>query len=255
MSSLRLTFSDVYNEVSRIVGWGSTPTGANLVSAKALVHAGYRRFLYPIDMTTGRRHVWSFLRKDTVLDTTSGVWRYTLPEDFNNLIVGFRHGEDSGYPALIKVSPDYILRQRTRGDSSSYPIRFALQPVRYDASMEQLWEVWFHEVPNAVYPLNYLYELRPPELSNATDYFVGGDLASEAILQCALAVAELRYDDKIDIHAQEAERLVQQLIQADTVVRPDIYGVLGGGMISNGRFMPSIIDTDPGLYPGTNPNL
>jgi hypothetical protein len=254
MSSLRLQFSDVYNEVSRFLGWGASPTGDDLTNSKALVHTGYRKFLWPIDVRTGRRHVWSFLIKNAVLNTKDGEYIYTLPSDFSKIRMRFKHDTDAGYPPLTKVTADFIRQQRSMSDTESYPTLFAIQPSAYNAEHEQLWEVWFWATPNGEYSLHYSYEIRPPELSSATDYFIGDDLASEAIMECALAAAELRWDDTIGIHSQEADRLVQQLIQADRGLEADMYGIIGGGPISTERYMPAIVEDDSGLYPTENPN-
>jgi len=65
---------------------------------------------------------------------------------------------------------------------------------------------------------------RPPQLSATTDVFIGGDFASEAILENCLAAAEIEYDDTLGIHNQIAEKLIQQLIQSDTATVADSVG-------------------------------
>jgi len=227
MSYLRLQFSDVYKEVSRYLGWGTSPTGQDLTDAKAITHAGYRKFLYPVNMQTGRAHTWSFLLKHSVLQLEEGKWKYQLPTDFDVIKIPFRWEPDKLYQGLKQVPAELILLMRSRSDSQGNPAYFSIQAGTYDASYGQYNEAWFYDTPLQSDALYYAYLLRPPQLVNDADYFIGTDFASEALLEAALAVAELRWDEQPGIHATESEKLIQQLIQADMIKRPEFIGVLG----------------------------
>jgi hypothetical protein len=224
MASLQLQFDEIYKRVSEFLGWGSSPTGTDLTNAKAVVHRGYRRFIYPINAQTGKTHTWSFLVKHAVLNTDSGEWVYSLPADFSRIVIPFGHEVDSGYPRMQGVSLRQITQMRAGVDSTSFPHFYAIKNALYVKEIGTTYEVVFFETPNTNYRLNYAYVFRPIELSATTDLFVGGDFASEAILENCLAVAELEYDDTLGIHSQEAQRLTQQLIQADVVTIADSVG-------------------------------
>ena len=72
--------------------------------------------------------------------------------------------------------------------------------------------------------LNYSYIIKPPKLIETTDLFIGGDFASEVILEHCLAVAEQEYDEVIGVHSQKAIELTQQLIVNDEPIIPDSVG-------------------------------
>lgn len=227
MSDLRLQFSDVYKEVSRFLGWSISPSGQNLTDSKAITHAGYRKFLYPIKMTSNppSQHLWSFLIKDAVLMLEGSKWQYTLPTDFDRLYTRFTYSTNDQYAPLKQVSADMIRNNFTIADSEGQPSQFAIVPSQYSSEAgSTAYQVWFYEKPSQAYTLHYNYVMRPPTLVNDADYFVGGDFASEAILESALAVAELRWDGVAGIHNQEADKLIQQLIVTDTPIRPLYYG-------------------------------
>lgn len=226
MSNLKLSFSDCYKEVSRFLGWEIAPSGQQLIDAKAVTHAGYRKFLYPISAVTGKQHTWSFMVKHTALDITGNKWQYTLPVDFERMHMPFAYSEDDQYMQLRHVSASTVLNNRSLSESSGAPSCYSIQPGLYDAEHGQNWEVWFYETPSQAYTLKYAYIIRPQQLVNDTDYFIGGDFASEAILESALAVAELRWDGVQGVHTAEADKLIQQLILSDTVIRPSFHGIM-----------------------------
>jgi len=224
MANMCLTFEDVYKSVSKFIGWGASPTGTDATNAKAVVIRGYRRFLHPINLQTGRAHTWSFLKKSAVLVTESDKWVYNLPTDFDKLSMPFRHEADSGYPGLIYVSEDKIIRCRASAATTSYPHFFAIKPGIYIKEIGTTYEVIFFETPNSAYPLVYSYIINPPKLVEDDDIFIGGDFASEVILESALSVSEQEYDEVRGLHTEIATELTQQLIQADTSTIPDTLG-------------------------------
>ena len=215
MATLQLEFSDVFTKVSEFLGWGSSPAGTDLTNAKNVVHRGYRRFLRPVDMRIGKKHVWGFLEKHTILNTRSNEWVYSLPSDFHSLRSPFTHEKDSGYPSMKARAFDDLQQMRAGVESVSYPYFYALKSGPYVKEIGTTYEVAFFDTPNADYNLHYSYIFKPPKLENDDDVFVGGDLASEAILEHSLAVAEQEYDEVIGIHTQLASTLTQELIVND----------------------------------------
>lgn len=224
MADLRLSFEDCYKKVSEFLGLGSSPAGTDLTNCKNVVHRAYRRFIYPINAQNGKMHTWSFLVKHTILNTKNSEWVYSLPQDFNRMVSHFRHEKDSGYPEMQPITMEKIHQMRAGVESTNYPHFYAIRAGRYIKEIGSTYEVVFFETPNANYYLNYAYVFGPPKLSATTDVFVGGDFASEAILENCLAVAEQEYDDVAALHTQLAEKLTQQLIQSDTATVADSVG-------------------------------
>jgi hypothetical protein len=251
MADLRLTFSDVYTEVSRFLGWGASPAGQNLTDAKSITHSGYNKFLYPMRLTTTppAQHLWSFLIKDSTLTLQGGKWEYTLPADFDRLYTRFTYGTNDQFAPMKQVSSDMIRNNFVIANSEGQPSQFAIVPSLYSAEAGATnFQVLFYEIPSQAYTLHYSYVIRPPKLVNDSDYFVGGDFASETILECALAVAEIRWDGQPGTHSAEAERLIQNLIVADTPIRPGYYGRMydsGMGYPPYDRPLSTITDPYP----------
>jgi len=221
----------MYNTVGEFVGWGSSPAAGDVTKAKNLVYRGYRRFLQPINMRNGKPHVWSFLKQHGTITTVSGQWQYDLPADFGYLTRPFSFFEGKALPPMKERSVSQVMNARTITSSTSYPYIFAIRNGKYIKEIGTLKEVIFNPTPGSVYILNYSYVMSPPKPVNDDDLFVGGAWASEAILECCLAAAELQMDDTVGVHNQEAERLIQSLIQTDLQNAPKMVGrVIDGGL-------------------------
>ena len=229
MADMKLQFSNVWTKVSEFLGMGSSPTGTDLTLVKDITYRGYRNFLNPIDIQTGKPYYWSFLLKYSTIVTTGGQWKYPLPSDYANILIEFIHDTQTGYPPIQKVNEKSILRRRIFSPWSTYPTSYAVTSGTYTKETGSKYEVWFYGEPNAAYIIPYWYIFEPEKVSADTDLFVGNILASEAILESALAIAETQEDDKIDIHTQLANEMVQKLIRMDKGTRPNILGKLVGG--------------------------
>ena len=241
MSDLKLTFDDVAVKTSEFLGTGGTAT----TKSKDITYRGYRNFLFPINAESGELHRWSFLRKYDTLVTVGSQWKYALPSDFANVEVKFIHDSQSGYPSITKLSADAIMQKRVFADLSSYPEYFAIVAGNYTKETGQGYEVWFYGTPNGQYIIPYWYIIEPEKPTETTDVFVGGILASEAILECALAVAETQEEDRPGHHVQLAEAMVQKLIKADKSTIADILGKMytPSGLV-RGRFLETIDEDD-----------
>lgn len=231
MSSLEQDFEEVYDAVGEFVGWGSTPSAANIVKAKSLVYRGYRRFLQPINMRRGTPHVWSFLKQHGTIITVADQWQYDLPTDFGYLTRPFSFDEGKGYPPMRERAVSQVMDARVITSSTTYPFMFATRNGKYVKEVGTLKEAIFHPTPGSVYQLNYSYIMSPPKPIEDADFFVGGPWASEAILECSLAAAEIERDDIVGIHSQRAEELIQSLIMTDLQNAPKSVGrVIDGGL-------------------------
>jgi len=195
MSSLILDFETVYVKVSEFLGLGSSPAGTNLTTVKDITHRGYRKFLFPVNLQTNEVYIWSFLKKTGTLVTQTGQANYVLPSDFIGLESGFKFdaGEDNTNPVKIDISK--LRAMRSLSVVTGIPSYYAISLGPYDIETGAFYEVSFYKPPNTTLTYKYEYIFDPPELSATTDYFVGGVRASEVILDCALAVAELQEDD------------------------------------------------------------
>jgi hypothetical protein len=82
--------------------------------------------------------------------------------------------------------------------------------------------------------VNSTYVITPDKPEADTDYFIGGPLESECIMQCCLAIAENQEDEKIGVETQRAVESIQTLIRKDKGVAPDTVGFVHDGGIGRG---------------------
>lgn len=247
MNDLSLTYSNLYKEVSRFLSWGSEPTDERLSICKNIVLRAYRQFLYPIDMRTGKVHKWSFLYKHSILNTSADKWEYELPTDFANQILFFEHTADSGYPRPKFISYSDILRRRVLSESSSYPSFFSVKTGVYNRETGQKYDVVFYGTPNAVYTMPFCYIFNPAKPTDADDMLIGGIRGSETLLELCFAVAEVQEDNTIGTHRQEADRLIQMLIQQDSPMVPDMMSRIIDPSVQRitwNRYLESLTDDD-----------
>jgi hypothetical protein len=185
-----------------------------LKKVKELNLRGYRQFLMPIDYSNKKPYCWNFLQKTSTISTISGIDTYKLPDDFGAIINPFK------FTAPVSINPvqrslEFFHDLKSTSNTSSYPSYFAIKTGTYDKITGQIYEVVFWPMPNGSYTYYYTYNFVPVAPVNDGDYFIGDELVSEAILERALAVAEIDKNDEKGIHNSEADRLVQQLIGSD----------------------------------------
>jgi hypothetical protein len=229
MSRLDLTFADIYNQVSDFLGLGTSPSGTNLTKVKNIIYRAYRQFLFPLHPITKRKHTWSFLKKSFHLVTKAGIWKYQLPNDFDEMIGFPQYGDAEPYSELIKVNPDMILSKRAVASVSSFPTEYALYPVSQDAEIGTTWEIWLWPEPNGSNNLIFTYLVNPPKPENTADLILGGTRAGEVLLEMAYAVAEAQEENKIGIHAQIASEMLTAMILADVTGTADFLGKVTNG--------------------------
>lgn len=218
MATLKLTFENIYDEIGVFLGLGTSPSATELIKIKNIVYRGYRNFLFPIG------HLWSFLKQEDTITTSVGAWVYELPADYGFLVRKFEFGAGVAYPLLKSRSVAQIMAMRNRSDSNSYPKYYAVRTGNYQPESGQRYELMLQEPPNGVYILNYSYCIEPKKPTNDNDYFVGGMLASECILESALAVAETQEDETIGIHSQLAADAISKLVAWDIKQSPTSVG-------------------------------
>jgi len=250
MATLEQTFTDVYDQVALFLGWGSSPSAGNVTKAKNITYRGYRKFLQPINQRTGRLHVWSFLEQHSVITTTADKWQYALPIDFGYLTRKFEFDAQLGLPPMQERTLQQLMQARVTSVATSYPRIFTIRNAKYVKEIGTLKDVVFYPTPGTVRQLNYSYVISPPKPVADTDLFVGGPWASEVLMECALAAAELQEDDTLGVHTQEAATLLHQLVETDLRNAPESCGrVYDGGLGGRDRFFHRYLDIlDSNIY-------
>lgn len=219
MSSLRLSYSDIYTRVSNFLGLtdiGTAPTSTDLTTCKDICERGLRQFLYPINAATGEYYEWSFLRPLYTLNLVDGKWKYQLPESFSSIITDPTYGDDENFKQMAKTTPDNIMNLRAAGVVNYAPYYYSIVTSDYDPAIGEMTEIWFYPEPDNSYSVQFYFKSNPIAPSNANDYLPGGVEATEAIIESCLSVAEIQEDDTIDIHSALAQKLIQDLIAIDS---------------------------------------
>lgn len=214
-SDLQLDFGTIYKQVSDFLATGTSPTGAALTKAKNLTYRGYRRFLMPLNLRSGRSHIWSFLRQTGSISLQSGVWEYELPSDFDSFWYAPTYAKDTLYPNPQPTSMSSIIGMRSSNSFNSYPAFWSLNTEKYTVESGTQYALVLYPTPNSAMELVYGYMIEPDKPTDDSHYFIGGALASEVILECALAEAELQEDDKIGEHGKRAVDLLQTMVERD----------------------------------------
>jgi len=216
VAKLSLTFDSLYNKVSRFLGWTDTPTDHQLEIVKEIVYSAYRRFLYPIDIRNGQEHVWSFLKQYFTLSILPDKWKYALPENFSEMLTDPSFEDNDGYHALTKVTPEQILEMRVGSTQTAVPSYYSVTSSEYNLDVGTYYELWLYGDPGSAYKFQFFYKIDPLKPGATSDYLVGGIKATEAIVETCLAVAETQEDGTVGVHNQLANKLLQDLIIADS---------------------------------------
>jgi len=234
MSSLRLTYQNIYDRVSHFLGLtpeGTTPTGTNLTTCQDICQRGLRRFLYPIDIRTGDYWEWSFLSPVHTVNLLEGNWRYHLPEDFSSIITDPTYSEDDNFKQMTKTSPDNIMNLMASGEIDYAPYYYCIVTSDYDTEIGEFEEIWFYPKPDSTYRIQFYYKSDPSKATNADEFLPGGVKSTEAILENCLAVAESQEDEVLGIHTQLAQKLTQDLIIIDS--KKDADNMLVGNLYNS----------------------
>jgi hypothetical protein len=196
---------------------GVAPTGTDLTTCKAIVDRGIRQFLYPIDKKYGTPHEWSFIKQYWSFSTIGGKWKYSLPIDFSDALTGFSYEDSQALKPLEEISAQQIKEMRSYTVTSGWPVYYAIVPQRYDVELGTTYELWLYPNPSQVYTFSCFYRIDPVKLAATTDFAIGGVMATEAILESCLGVAEHQEDDNDTTHHQDkANELIQAAIRFDS---------------------------------------
>lgn len=173
-----MTYKDLYTEVAR-------RTSASVVDAQLDLQLGVKDFL--------RSYPWSFTCPVSTLTLAAASDTTDLPDDFAELV------EWPSYPAssvarriVKKVTSKAILDRFARSSASGDPSEFALEAKAFVKATGQRWMLRWWRTPDTNRTLSYCYRVIHVDMTNDTDYPVGGPEHNLAILAAGMAQWELR---------------------------------------------------------------
>ena len=233
MADMRWQFLAVYTKVIEFLGLDST-VATDVTKAKDIVYRGYMKFLLPVSPGDGETYVWSFLRQPWKIMFEPDKWEYPLPKDWKRFYRKLEYDEDQQGLCLEMTTEQRIMRSRNNITFSSYPTDYAIRTEKFDKSVGSVKNMIVYPTPSAASVINSTYVMMPDKMESDTDYFMGGPLESECILQCCLGIAENQEDEKIGVETQRAVDLIQSLIKDDKGVAPDTVGSVHDANINRG---------------------
>lgn len=223
MADMRWNFLQVYTKVADYLGMDITDT-TDLAAVKDIVYRGYMKFLMPVSPKDEEIYIWSWLRQPWKMTFEPNKWEYPLPKDFDRFFRKIQYDGAADGNQMEQVSERSIMRNRSNLEFTTYPYSFAIRTVKFDKVVGSVKEMIVYPTPNNRSVINSTYVMTPDKPEATTDYFVGGPVESEAILQCCLAVAENQEDEKIGVETRKAIDLIQALIKKDKGEAPDTVG-------------------------------
>lgn len=237
MASMKWTFLDVYTKVSEFLGLGSSPGVTDKAKVKDIVYRGYMKFLLPMNPRDSEIYIWSFLKQEWKLTLEVSKWEYPLPEDFERFHRRLEYDADERTSSMTLVSLASIMRERNVMEWDSHPVRYAIRTAKFDKSVGSRKELIVYPTPNDSLVVNSTYIMTPAKPDSDGDFFIGGPMESDVILQCCLAVAENDEDEVIGIETQKAVDMIQSLIRKDKGESPDTVGEVRDGNIGKASLL------------------
>lgn len=229
-STLALKKADYESEVGDFMGWGRGTLGGDIAwtAAKIIkihmdVASGLRRFYYC-------GHPWTFLNLMATLTLKSGSTTVQMPEDFCGLEGGTKalvlNSTGSRIALLDFLGAGRVQQAFADSGSSGPPQMIAQRPVKMMAAGKlQRSELLIYPEADQDYTLKFPYFFTQDYLLDVTQpYAYGGVEHHETILECCVAVAEIRRDNAMGVHSMEAQRLLQMSIQIDRRKQPKKLG-------------------------------
>ena len=236
MANMRWTFLQAYTKVAEFLGTDITDT-TDLAVAKDIVYRGYMKFLLPVSPKDEEIYIWSFLRQPWKLNLEPNKWEYPLPKDFERFFRTIEYDDEQRTARMEQITERKIMRSRNNLEFNSYPTEYAIRTAKFDKKVGSVKELICYPTPTARSIVNCTYVMTPDKPEATTDYFIGGPLESEVILQCCLAIAENQEDEKIGVETQKAVQLIQALIRKDKGAAPDTVGTVHDANISAGSIL------------------
>ena len=223
MSDMRWNFLQVYTKTADYLGMDITDA-TDLAAVKDIVYRGYMKFLMPVSPKDEEIYIWSWLRQPWKMTFEPNKWEYPLPKDFDRFFRKIEYDGVADGNQMQQVSERAIMRNRSNLEFTSYPYYYAIRTAKFDKVVGSVKEMIIYPTPVNRSVVNCTYVSTPDKPEATTDYFIGGPVESEVILQCCLAVAENQEDEKIGVETKKAIDLIQALIRKDKGSAPDTVG-------------------------------
>jgi hypothetical protein len=229
---LALQKSDYEGELGEFLGRGRGLGTANdpawstedARKIKFDVASGLRRFYYC-------GHPWSFLKPSATLALASGASTLELPDEFGGVDQGAKclviDSDGNGILEMAFTGPESVEAAIIgNAGSTGVPRMIAQRPIKQMAAGKlQRVELVLFPTADQAYTLKFPYFITPNYLLDVTQPFAyGGVEHHETILECCLAVAEVRRDNALGIHSAEAQRLLQKSQEIDRRKQPKRLG-------------------------------
>jgi hypothetical protein len=228
-STLALKKSDYEQEVGAFMGWrrgadaGDTPWSASqVIKIQMDVASGLRRYYFC-------GHPWSFLKPMAEITLASGASTAKLPADFCGIDGGTKclvlNSSDSRVGVLNFTSAGRVQAAFTDSSATGPPQAIAMRPVKNQGPNLQREELAVFPTADQAYTLKFPYFFTPDYLLDVKQpYAYGGVEHHETILECCLAIAEMRRDNAMGLHSAEAQRLLALSIKFDARKQPKNLG-------------------------------
>lgn len=233
-SSLAVDYSRLLREFCRFVGYDEgNLTDQQLADFHDTLRTALNQVIHPplVQTLGAQAHQWSWLRPTWAMDTVAGTRRYTLQVDFERFIGPLTFDAGEGEYHEIVFYPSQRLRNLAAvQDSTGSPAIYSLEPVTFDGSEEQRWELVLHPTPDAVYSLVGQVQIGALMLSESYPYPPGGPAHGELYIASLLAAAEAKLDD--ENNGQKMAAFVGRLmadISIDMQRQPTTLGYCGDG--------------------------
>ena len=229
-TDINQTYDDIYNEVSRYLGTGDSPSGTNLTRAQRISNDAWAEMLMGLDPRSGKVYQWSFLYPASTVTATSGSTTSTLPADFEGLKPGggiYYGNSDSGV-RMEERSPGHIDEWYSNGGAASgQPTYYAVEPIGNSAGDHSRYRLKWYPTPGSTTTFYYHYRQEQDALSNNLQ---GVPTIHRAVKQLARAMAAEQEDDLSpdgDRERQKADKYMAAAIDIDALNKPSTLGYNG----------------------------
>jgi len=172
-------------------------------------------------------NAWS---DDTAEDVDYELRRvcYDLPDDFGQPDSWFTYDASTSRNPIKRVAATDFLAMRTGCATTGYPSAAAIRAKTstFDNTSGQRFEVLFYPLADAAYTLGYSYYiLAENDLDTDDEYPLGGQVHSQAILDCCIAAARYYFHDMTIGEYKEAIRAaISDSIDRDNQLAPTSLG-------------------------------
>lgn len=151
---------------------------------------------------------------------------YTLPQDFQAIEGPLTYTTSTAPWVPIPMSGEAEIRQlRSVQSTGGIPLWAAIDPVPYDSSSAQRWQVMLFPTPSVIYTLLMRYTRAPNALSSDTDYPPGGTQYTECVrLMCEAAAEKEVRGERGPKYADSREALARAIMADSMNNSPEYLG-------------------------------